>query len=97
MARGLAEKLLGEAALKVFDGGLFHYRFYFPPMQAGVHETWWHRPLADACPMISNNIMLSSDSISGYLTAYTSNKPNPDRIQLNSGQDFKNGNYIFRS
>ena len=76
-------KAIGEAALKVFDGGLFRYRFYFPPMQAGVYETWWHRPLVGCLSKESNNIMLSSDTITGYLTGYPSKKPNPsDSIEL---------------
>jgi tetratricopeptide (TPR) repeat protein len=29
-------KKIGEAALKLMAGGLFRYRFYFPPMQAGL-------------------------------------------------------------
>ena len=41
-------KKIGEAALKIMAGGLFRYRFYFPPMQAGLHEVFWHRPLV-AC------------------------------------------------
>ena len=41
-------KKIGEAALRVMAGGLFRYRFYFPPMQAGLHEVFWHRPLV-AC------------------------------------------------
>jgi hypothetical protein len=41
-------KRLGEAALQLMAGGLFRYRFYFPPMQAGLYEVFWHRPLV-AC------------------------------------------------
>jgi hypothetical protein len=70
-------KAIGEAALKVYDGGLFRYRFFFPPMQTGVYETWWHRPLVGCLSKETNNIILSSDLISGYLTAYRSDKPEP--------------------
>ena len=27
------------------EGGLFGYRFLFPPMRVGRHEVYWHRPL----------------------------------------------------
>jgi hypothetical protein len=70
-------KAIGEAALKVFDGGLFRYRFFFPPMQIGRHEAWWHRPLVGCLSKEGNNIILSSDLITGYLTAYPSEKPEP--------------------
>src|SRR5205807_6407066 len=26
-------------------GGLFGYRFMFPPMRVGTYEIYWHRPL----------------------------------------------------
>ncbi len=70
-------KAIGEAALKVFTGGLFRYRFFFPPMQAGVYETWWHRPLVGCLSKESNNIILSTDIVTGYLTSYPDEKPEP--------------------
>jgi hypothetical protein len=70
-------KAVGEAELKVVDGGLFRYRFYFPPMQAGLYETWWHRPLVGCLSKESNEIIISNDVITGYLTGYDTNKPDP--------------------
>ena len=34
-----------RAAEIVAEGGVFGYRFVFPPMQVGRHELYWHRPL----------------------------------------------------
>ena len=37
-----------RAAEAVAEGGLFGYRFFYPPMRVGRHEVFWHRPLV-AC------------------------------------------------
>jgi hypothetical protein len=76
-------KAIGEAELKVIKGGLFRYRFYFPPMQTGRYETWWHRPLVGCISKSNNEIKLSTDLITGYLTSYNATKPDPsDAIEL---------------
>jgi hypothetical protein len=71
-------KKLGEAALRIMAGGLFRYRFYFPPMQAGLYEVFWHRPLV-AC--ISEKTgkpeMAPPDLLTGYLTGYLADEPDP--------------------
>ena len=72
-----ARKSIGEAESKVINGGLFHYRFYFPPMQAGIHEIWWHRVLAGCKSIDNKEVTLAPEAISGYLTAYTVNDPDP--------------------
>src|SRR5713226_432268 len=35
-----------KAAHAVEEGGLFGYRFQYPPMRFGRHEIYWHRPFA---------------------------------------------------
>jgi hypothetical protein len=70
-------KAIGEAELKVVEGGLFRYRFYFPPMQAGLYETWWHRPLVGCLSRENNEIMISPRHITGYLTGYPARQPDP--------------------
>jgi len=70
-------KQIGEAALKLFDGGLFRYRFYFPPMQAGVHEVFWHRPLVACLSHHSGETVVIPDELTGYLTAYRAESPDP--------------------
>jgi hypothetical protein len=77
------KKAIGEAELKVVEGGLFRYRFYFPPMQTGLYETWWHRPLVGCLSKKTNEIITAPDLISGYLTAYPFHQPDPaDAIEL---------------
>ncbi len=36
---------LTQAASTIDAGGIFGYRFYYPPMRAGALEVIWHRPL----------------------------------------------------
>ena len=36
---------LRNAARALREGGLFGYRFYYPPMRVGKHEVFWHLPL----------------------------------------------------
>src|SRR5262249_54593661 len=59
-----------HAMKTVQAGGLFGYRFLFPPMRVGQHEVYWHRPLAAYhCPETDKPVALS-DAPMGYLTAY---------------------------
>ena len=55
---------------RVLEGGLFGYRFHFPPMRIGRHEIYWHRPLAAYLNHEHNKPALLSDAPLGYLTAY---------------------------
>jgi hypothetical protein len=69
---------IGKAALQLMAGGLFRYRFYFPPMHAGLYEVFWHRPLV-AC--ISHETgkpeIAPPDLLTGYLTGYLTDQPDP--------------------
>jgi len=38
-------KEIARAAKDVDDGGVFGYRFFYPPMRVGDREVYWHRPL----------------------------------------------------
>jgi hypothetical protein len=58
-----AEKTLAE-------GGLFGYRFLFPPMQIGRHEVIWHRLLAAFRSPQTGEAQMINDAPLGYLTAY---------------------------
>jgi hypothetical protein len=69
---------LAQAAGQLAAGGLFGYRFLYPPMQLGRHEVFWHRPLvayltADGTPA------LLPDAPLGYLTAYSTARRRLDR------------------
>jgi hypothetical protein len=69
-------KKIGEAALHVMEGGLFRYRFYFPPMRAGLHEVFWHRPLVACISQKTGNPEIAPpDLITGYLAGYPADKP----------------------
>ena len=73
-------KEIGEAALKLFAGGLFRYRFYFPPMQVGKYEVFWHRPLIAFLDRESNEPEIITDLLTGFLTAYKSDEPDPANV-----------------
>jgi hypothetical protein len=76
-------KEIGVAGLKIIEGGLFRYRFYFPAMNAGLHEVWWHRPLAACIDRKSGKPEIAPDLITGYMTGYTAEKPDPsDAVEL---------------
>ncbi len=67
-AAGEKEIRRAEAALE--EGGLFGYRFQFPPMRVGEYEVYWHRPLVAYLSARSNAVELLPDAPLGYLTAY---------------------------
>jgi hypothetical protein len=71
------KKEIGEAALILLNGGLFRYRFYFPPMQAGPHELFWHRPLIAFLPKGATQPEFLTDRLTGYLTACHTEHPDP--------------------
>jgi hypothetical protein len=68
-----AELRKAEAAL--IEGGLFAYRFLFPAMRVGLHEVYWHRPLAAYWSPRSKQVELLPDAPLGYLTAYRADSP----------------------
>jgi hypothetical protein len=70
-------KAIGEAVLTVMKGGNFRYRFYFPPMHAGIHEVFWHRPLVACISRQTGEPEVASDLLPGYMTCYLSDHPDP--------------------
>ena len=54
-------------------GGLFGYRFFFPPMRVGKHDIYLHRPLVAFLPASSDKVIIWPDSIYGYITGYHDN------------------------
>jgi hypothetical protein len=66
---------IGIAALKVLEGGLFRYRFYFPPMQAGPWEVMWHRPFVACMSKETGKPEIEPGIINGYLTGYHYDNP----------------------
>jgi hypothetical protein len=71
------KKEIEHAASVVLAGGLFRYRFYFPPMQAGRHEIFWHRPLVSCIDTATAKPIVFPDLLHGYFTAYNTIKPDP--------------------
>jgi len=52
------------------QGGLFGYRFHYPPMRAGSHEIYWHRPLVAYLSSQTGKPAVLPNAPPGYVTAY---------------------------
>jgi hypothetical protein len=72
-------KQIEQARQTVQKGGLFGYRFQFPPMRVDEHEVYWHRPLIAYRHPRSGEAKVVAHAPLGYLTAYDSKKPNLDK------------------
>jgi hypothetical protein len=72
-------KELQKAAQAVSEGGNFGYRFYYPPMQVGRHEVFWHLPLVAFLDPETGKPTLLDDAPLGYMSAYDTNSPNLER------------------
>ena len=59
-----------EVEKKLLGGGLFGYRFFYLPMQAGQHYVYWHRPIIGYCSEKTGEMEVIHSSLNGYLTAY---------------------------
>jgi hypothetical protein len=68
---------IAEAAEEIEQGGLFRYRFVFPAMRVGLHEVYWHRPLAAFLSEKSGRAELVPDAPTGVLTVYRADAPDP--------------------
>ncbi len=67
-----------QAAMEsIKQGGLFGYRFQYPPMQVGLSQVYWHRPLVACLPPDTEEPALLPDILLGYLTAYDKEHPDP--------------------
>jgi hypothetical protein len=75
-------KELIAAAKALEGGGLFGYRFLYPPMRVGRHEVFWHRPLVAWRSMEGDRTELLDDAPLGYLTAFDVNAPGLKPIEL---------------
>jgi hypothetical protein len=60
-------------------GGLFGYKFHFPPMRVGMHEVYWHRPLVAFPARDTGKPVVLPDAPLGYLTAYRVDQPDLTR------------------
>ncbi len=53
----------------ILKGGLFGYRFFYPPMRTGNYHVFWHRPLVGYLSN-DNNIVIDPEALSGYISGY---------------------------
>ncbi|HTU20613.1 MAG TPA: M28 family peptidase [Gemmataceae bacterium] len=65
-----------KAEKRVLEGGVFGYRFQFPPLRVGLHEIYWHRPLVAYLDHTQSKPAVLPDAPLGYLTAYRAEQPN---------------------
>jgi hypothetical protein len=61
---------LARAAARLAQGGLFGYRFLYPPMRVGHNEVYWHRPLVAYLDPGTGEPAVLGDAPLGSLEAY---------------------------
>lgn len=61
---------LAEVEKILSGGGLFGYRFFYPPMRFGEHELYLHRPLVAFLPEKADKVQIKSESLYGFITGY---------------------------
>jgi hypothetical protein len=59
-----------ESEKEILQGGLFGYRFFYPPMKAGFYNIYWHRPLVAYLSSSTGNVEIETDTLHGYLAGY---------------------------
>jgi hypothetical protein len=65
-----AREDIRRAADRIFEGGVFMYKFQFPAMRVGRHEVYWQRPLAAWWSHERDSTQLLDVDLPGYFTAY---------------------------
>lgn len=65
-----ARRNITEVEKILANGGLYGFRFFFPPMRIGQTEIYLNRPLVAYLPVGSDNVEIKPDSLYGYLTCY---------------------------
>ena len=72
-----------EVEKTLLQGGLFGYRFYYPPMRMGKHEIYLNRPLIAYVPDGSDKPVIKSAALFGYFTCYNDyDKGMKDPVEL---------------
>jgi hypothetical protein len=61
---------LVEVEKHLVSGGLFGYRFFYPPMRVGQHEMYLHRPLVGWERSGNETLIVDTDSLTGYMAGY---------------------------
>jgi hypothetical protein len=74
---------ISEVEKTFVKGGLFGYRFFYPPMQVGEYDIYLHRPLVAFLNEETEKIVISTESLFGYITGYhNSDKEMSDPVEL---------------
>jgi hypothetical protein len=68
-----SKRKIMEVEKDLLRGGLFGYRFFYPPMRIGEHEIYLHRPLVAFVPEQSEKAEIRSGSLFGYIAGYHDN------------------------
>ncbi|TAL61838.1 MAG: M28 family peptidase [Bacteroidetes bacterium] len=71
---GADRNKLTEVEKILLKGGLFGYRFFYPPMRVGNHEMYLHRPLVAFEEKQSEKVEIKAESLYGYITGYNKNE-----------------------
>jgi hypothetical protein len=65
------KNLITKAEQALINGGLFGYRFFYPPMRVGKHDVYMHRPLIAYQSLQSGKVEIRPEALSGYITGYS--------------------------
>ena len=69
------QKQIVAAIESIKQGGLFGYRFQYPPMYVGSYQIYWHRPLVAYLSLDTGKPVVLPDVLLGYVTAYDEKHP----------------------
>jgi len=73
------QKEIQAAFESIKHGGLFGYRFQYPPMVVGSYQIYWHRPLVAYVSPDAEKATVLPDLLLGYVTAYDTRHPDLNR------------------
>jgi hypothetical protein len=59
-----------EIEKHLLNGGLFGYRFFYPPIRIGEHELYLHRPLVAFLSKETDLLVIKPEALYGYITCY---------------------------
>lgn len=76
-------KKITEVEKTILGGGLFGFRFYFPPMKVGRYSVFLNRPLVAYVSAHSESVEFNPKDLTGYLTAFhDDDKKMSDPVEL---------------
>ena len=67
------KKKIAEVEKIFASGGLFGYRFFYPPMRVGEHDIYLHRPLVGWIDSETDKPVIKQSALTGYITGYHKN------------------------